>query len=61
MENNQFSVKRDIVLGVFDLLKIWWVWAAIAVISGFASGTLTSKNITPILSKVVEISKNFVS
>jgi hypothetical protein len=61
MKNNQSSVKRDIVLGIFDLLKIWWVWVAIAVISGFASGTLTSKNITPILSKVVEISKNFVS
>jgi len=51
------SIKRDIVLGIFDLLKQWWVWLAFIIMTGFATGTITSNNITGILQRIVTIVK----
>lgn len=51
------SIKRDVVLGIFDLLKQWWVWLAFIIMTGFATGSITSGNITNILQKTVTIVK----
>ncbi len=49
------SLKREIVSGIFGLLQQWWVWAALAVGVGFATGTLTQRSFYVILDKIGNI------
>ena len=48
-------IKRIVITGIFDLLKQWWVWLALAVMTGFLTGTITQKNILVILNKILSI------
>jgi hypothetical protein len=49
------SLKREIVSGIFGLLQQWWVWAALAVGTGFLTGTLTQRSFYVILDKIGNI------
>jgi hypothetical protein len=49
------SITREIVTGMFDLLKQWWVWATLVVGVGFATGTLTQRTFFIILDKAANI------
>lgn len=57
MSDTKTAILMEIVKGIFDLLKTWWVVAGIVVIVGMYTDVLTQKNIITILNKVAQIVK----
>lgn len=55
--NDPNSIKEEVVTGIFDLLKLWWVWASIVVAVGFGTGTLTQHNIVTIFNIIANLVK----
>lgn len=57
MSDTKTTIVMEIVRGIFDLLKTWWVVAGLVIMVGMYTEVLTQKNIITVLNKIVEIVK----
>jgi hypothetical protein len=54
MSNGSTEIKLEIVKGVFELLRTWWVVLALVVGTGMYTGVLTQENVLLVMNKVVK-------
>lgn len=54
MSDGSTEVKLEIVKGVFELLRTWWVVLALVVGIGMSTGVLTQENILLVMNKIVK-------
>ena len=53
MSKESTEITLEIVKGVFELLRTWWVVLALVVTAGMYTGVLTQENILMVMNKVV--------
>ena len=53
MSKESTEITLEIVKGVFELLRTWWVVLALVVTVGMYTGVLTQENILMVMNKVV--------
>jgi len=54
MSKESTEITLEIVKGVFELLRTWWVVLALVVTVGMYTGVLTQENILMVMNKVVK-------
>jgi hypothetical protein len=57
MSTERTAIIMEVIRGIFELLRTWWVVAGLVVIAGMYSGVLTQGNIITVLNKIVAIFK----
>lgn len=57
MADGATALAREVIRGIFDLLKTWWVVVGLVIMVGMYTEVLTQKNIITVLNKVVQIVK----
>ena len=57
MSDRNTAIIMEVIRGIFDLLKTWWVVLGMVVVVGMYTEVLTQKNIITVLNKVVQIVK----
>jgi len=57
MSDTKTAILTEVIRGVFDLLKTWWVVLGLVVMVGMYTEVLTQKNIITVMNKVVQIVK----
>jgi len=57
MSDRSTVIIMEVIRGIFDLLKTWWVVLGLVVVVGMYTEVLTQKNIIAVLNKIVEIVK----
>ena len=54
MSKESTEITLEIVKGVFELLRTWWVVLALVVSVGMYTGVLTQENVLMVMNKVVK-------
>ncbi len=57
MSDTKTAIIMEVIRGIFDLLKTWWVVLGLVVMVGMYTEVLTQKNIITVLNKVVQVVK----
>jgi len=54
MSKESTEITLEIIKGVFELLRTWWVVLALVVSVGMYTGVLTQENVLMVMNKVVK-------